>query len=354
MCARVSHPTKNRARQFGRHRNERGSRRGPNHAHYAAIDLGTNNCRMLIARPSGSSFTVVDSFSRIVRLGEGVSAYDRLGDDAIDRTLSALRVCAGKLHSAGVKQIRAVATEACRRADNGPDFIKSVQDVTGIALEIISAQEEARLTLEGCLPLLDPKKPYALIFDIGGGSTEIIWVAIKDEGPEVLGILSQPHGVVTVAEDFGHDENPDHGYDEIVALLDAGFDDFDTKHQIAQAVADGKVQMLGTSGTVTTLGGIHLNLDRYNRSKVDGLHLNFTDINRLSNDLKNMPLEQRADHPCIGPQRADLMLAGCAILEAVRKRWPVGRLRVADRGIREGLLLGMMRQDKTKNKKDSS
>lgn len=340
----MPHAHKKRARQFGRSRPDKDRAR----AYYGAIDLGTNNCRMLIARPEGQGFTVVDSFSRIVRLGEGVSAHDRLHEDAIQRTISALRVCAGKLRGAGVKRVRAVATEACRRADNGPNFLERVQDVTGITLEIISAQEEARLTLEGCIPLLDPARPYALIFDIGGGSTEIIWIAVRESGPEVLGILSQPHGVVTVAEDFGHDENPDHGYEDIVALLDAGFDDFDKQHGISQAVARGEVQMLGTSGTVTTLGGIHLDLDRYNRARVDGLHLEFHDIEKLSDDLRRMPLDQRAAHPCIGPQRADLMLAGCAILEAVRRRWPVGRLRVADRGIREGLLLGMMRQDTSK------
>jgi len=313
---------------------------------YAAIDLGTNNCRMLVARPFKESFRVVDSFSRIVRLGEGVAAEGRLSEEAIKRTVNALKVCHAKIRQCGARRIRSVATEACRRAENGAEFIARVKDEACLDLEAISPQEEAELTLTGCAPLLNLQSPHALVFDIGGGSTEVVWIdATHPDGPKARDVISLPHGVVTLTEDFEGRTDAGESYDEIIDLIDRNLGEFDRRNGISKAVADGEVQMLGTSGTVTTLGAMHLQLRRYDRSRVDGLSLRFDDICDVVSYLGTLDHEQRLQHPCIGPRRGDLIMAGCAVLDAVCRRWPVGSLVVADRGIREGILLNLMLED---------
>ena len=313
---------------------------------YGAIDLGTNNCRLLVARPYGGGFRVVDSFSLIVRLGEGVAAEGRLGEDAIKRTLNALKVCSAKLKSIGALRVRSIATEACRRAENGPEFLLRVKEEAGLDLEAITSQEEAELTLAGCVPLLDQVRPHALVFDIGGGSTEVVWIdTMHPNGPRAVDVISLPHGVVTLTEDFAGRTNVGEAYAEIIDMIDRSLAQFDHRNGVSKAVADGQVQMLGTSGTVTTLGALHLNLNRYDRSKVDGLSLHFDHMRDAIDHLSGLDAEGRMQNPCIGPKRSDLIMAGCAVLAAVCKRWPVGSLMVADRGIREGILLSLMAED---------
>jgi exopolyphosphatase/guanosine-5'-triphosphate,3'-diphosphate pyrophosphatase len=311
----------------------------------AALDLGTNNCRLLIARRHGQGFHVIDAFSRIVRLGEGLAATGLLSEPAMARTLAALRICAGKVARSGARRGRYVATEACRRAANCADFLERVRRDTGLAIEIIASSEEARLVVAGCAPLLDPLVRHALVFDIGGGSTELVWLELGADAarPAVLGFVSVPHGVVTLADRYGGRAVTTAIYDAIVEEVRAALAPFEACHQIAPLVAAGGVQLLGSSGTVTTLAGVHLELPRYDRAKVDGSTLEFVEIERASRRLAGLSWEERAAHPCIGEERADLVLAGCAILEAICRLWPVGRLVVADRGVREGILLGFFR-----------
>ncbi len=335
-----------RRRRNGKSRRRRGG--SPGAPVYGAIDLGTNNCRLLVAAPTETGFRVVDSFSRVVRLGEGLAASGRLSETAINRTVKALKVCADKMRDNGVRKARSVATEACRQASNCTTFVDRVRDETGLELEAISADEEARLTLAGCVPLLDERFPQVLICDIGGGSTEITWIdQTPGQPPSAVGLLSLPIGVVTLAERYGDGILADAHYDEILAEVDHGLAPFDAEHGIAAGIAEGRVQMVGTSGTVTMLGGIHLDLGHYDRSQVDGLDIDFESISATSASLARMDWAARAAHPCIRHDRADLVVMGCAILDAVCRRWPVGRLRIADRGIREGLLLGMMASDRT-------
>jgi exopolyphosphatase/guanosine-5'-triphosphate,3'-diphosphate pyrophosphatase len=310
---------------------------------FAALDLGTNNCRLLIARPADIGFRIVDAFSRIVRLGEGVSATGHLSESAMGRTIDALRICAGKMRRREVTHARTVATEACRRAANCRSFVDRVQAETGIVLEIITEREEARLAFEGCTPLLDPRRPRAVVFDIGGGSTEVGWLGVGPSGaPRLIGWLSIPIGVVTLAERYGGGRIPPEAYQAMIVEVETRLRPFEVANGIAQGIARGEVQMLGTSGTVTTLAGVHLGLARYDRQRVDGVHLDFGAIRAVSTALAGMDYEMRAASPCIGRERADLVVAGCAILEAICVLWPVGRLRVADRGVREGILMGLM------------
>ena len=319
----------------------------PHWPNYAALDLGTNNCRLLIARRAGGGFRVVDAFSRIVRLGEGLAATGALGAPAMDRTIEALKVCAGKIDHRRVAAGRYVATEACRRAANCASFLDRVREEIGIELEIISTAEEARLVVSGCAPLLHPRIPYAIVFDIGGGSTEIVW--LRQEGTrgrtprlEILGSASLPFGVVTFTERFGGIEVTPAAYRAMVAEAEAALLPFETAHRIRREVRARQVQMLGSSGTVTTLAGINLALPRYIRAMVDGSMLTFDQIEIVSRHLAGLDIAGRAANPCVGRERADLVLSGCAILDAICATWPVGRLRVADRGIREGILFDLM------------
>jgi exopolyphosphatase / guanosine-5'-triphosphate,3'-diphosphate pyrophosphatase len=314
---------------------------------FAALDLGTNNCRLLIARPVGAGFRVVDAFSRIVRLGEGLATTGRLSEDATKRALEALKICAAKIVARSVDAGRYVATEACRRAANCDGFLARVKREVGLEIEIISAREEARLVVAGCSPLLHSRTPYAIIFDIGGGSTEIVWVRLwrAADGrrrPLILGAISLPFGVVTLTDRFGGTEVSPATYRLMVAEAAAALAPFEYRHRILRKVRDGKVQMLGSSGTVTTLAGIHLALPRYIRAMVDGSMLTFEQIAAVSAHLAGLDFAGRAANPCIGHERADLVLSGCAVLDAICATWPVGRLRVADRGVREGILLDLM------------
>jgi len=293
----------------------------------------------------GLGFRVIDAFSRIVRLGEGLAQSGRLGEAAMERTLEALKICAEKVALRGVRQARYVATEACRRAANCNEFIARVRRDTGIPIEIITTEEEARLVVAGCAPLLDRRQPWALVFDIGGGSTELVWLALAADpasAPEIRGSLSLPHGVVTLSDRYGGCDVSPATYAAMVAETHAAILAFERRHDIARRIGDGAVQMLGSSGTVTTLAAVHMKLPRYNRARVDGSVLSFDSIRGASHLLAGQSHAERALNPCIGAERADLVLAGCAILEAICRCWPVGRLRVADRGIREGILFGLL------------
>ena len=317
---------------------------------YAALDLGTNNCRMLVGAPSGDGFRVLDSFSRIVRLGEGLHDSGRLSDIAMERAIAALQGCVHRLGRRPVRTVRAIATEACRQAANGPDFIARVRAETGLAIDIISTREEAELALESCAPLLRDGGRRALLFDIGGGSTEIAWVRLCSAGcaqdaPELVGYISLPVGVVTLAERFRDVSQTAAGFEAMVEDVAARLHGFDAIHRIGQEIRQGGVRLLGTSGTVTTLAGIALALPRYSRPAVDGVVLSDKEARDALADLQSLGREGLALHPCIGPERAEFVLPGCAIFAAIHRLWPASQIVVADRGLREGMLLRMMRAD---------
>ena len=330
-------------------RDSRNWRRPPHKSYkqaYAAIDLGTNNCRLLIARPNEENFVVIDAFSRVVRLGEGLAQTGRLSDHAMDRALGALKVCSDKLRKRNVHLARSVATEACRRASNGEAFIERVREETGIVLDIISAQEEARLAVLGCHILLEDGIGPAIIFDIGGGSTELVLIEPGAPVPRILDWQSVPWGVVSLSETVGEEPDDDEGrlarYAKMKQLVLDSFAEF------AERIEEHKApdqRLLGTSGTVTTLASVHLGLPQYDRKAVDGLIVPSDSMRDISQRLSAMSPEERSQLDCIGSDRADLVVAGCAILEAILEIWPADRLGVADRGIREGILRSLMAAD---------
>ncbi|PLK27295.1 Ppx/GppA phosphatase family protein [Novosphingobium sp. TH158] len=314
---------------------------------YAAIDLGTNNCRLLIARPSGGNFVVIDAFSRVVRLGEGLAQTGRLSDEAMDRAVEALKICAEKLKKRNVHLARSVATEACRRASNGAEFIERVKRETGIHLNVITAQEEARLAVLGCHILLESGEGPAMIFDIGGGSTELVLIESGPTVPKILDWHSVPWGVVSLSETCGPEAQGAEAraarYARMRQLVGDSFAEFGRRiGSIRGEKPLGEMRLLGTSGTVTTLASLHLDLPQYDRRAVDGLIVPAQDMREISLKLAHMSPEERRALPCIGRERADLVVAGCAILETIFDLWPADRLGVADRGIREGILRSLM------------
>ncbi len=312
---------------------------------YAALDLGTNNCRLLIARAAQDGFTVVDAFSRVVRLGEGLATTGKMSDEAMDRAVEALTVCAEKLKRRNVILARSVATEACRQAQNGVEFIERVKRETGIVLDVITAEEEARLAVMGCHALLEPGDGPALIFDIGGGSTELVLVSTHGPVPLILDWASIPWGVVSLTESeplAGEDSKSlDETYARMLRKVHDRVADFAARLPVGQ----GDHRLLGTSGTVTTLASVLLGLQSYERSKIDGLHVSSQAMRDISRQLASLPPAGRAAFPTIGHERADLVVAGCAILEAIIDIWPGERLGIADRGIREGILRALMAND---------
>lgn len=312
---------------------------------FAALDLGTNNCRLLLAEPTQRSFRVLDSFSRIIRLGEGLTATGVLSDAAIERALAALKECALIVAPHQKLKIRCIATQACRIAENGADFLHRVKQETGLSLEIVSPQEEARLSVLGCAALMDPSADVALVIDIGGGSTELSWVDPRSAHtkPKVLAWTSLPVGVVTLAEQFPEPDAPDpHWYAAMSAAAADHVRGFLGADALKNAFHIGRAHMVGTSGAVSSLAGVHLELPKYQRSRVDGLWMQMYDVRRVSGQLRSITRADRAAHPCIGADRADLVVPGSAILEAVSQLWPVERVRVADRGLREGVLLELI------------
>ncbi|MCC5977999.1 MAG: Ppx/GppA family phosphatase [Salinarimonas sp.] len=318
-------------------------------AAYAALDLGTNNCRLLIAEPSRTGFRVIDAFSRIVRLGEGLASAITLNDHAIDRTIEALQICRNKMRARGVHRARLIATEACRMARNAEHFIDRVYDETGMELEIVDRRTEAFLAVTGCAALADPEAHSVIVFDIGGGSTEIAWLdgqarsPLSDPCKRIRAWDSLPVGVITLAERHGGVDVGPEKFERMVEEVSQMLTPFALAAGAATTAPD--FHLLGTSGTVTTVGGIFLRLPRYDRRQVDGLWMDAGEVDSVLDELVGLDYEARAASPCVGRERADLVLAGCAILEGIRRAFPAPRLRIADRGLREGILMNLMRED---------
>ena len=324
---------------------------------YAALDLGTNNCRLLVAETVQHetypyfSLDIRDSFSRIVRLGEGVAETGKLSDAAMDRTIEALKLCAKKLERYPVSHARFVATEACRRATNSKEFVKRARRETGIQIEVISAEEEATLAFRGCASLLRPQPEHALVFDIGGGSTEFVWVKMLPlhEGEraaimphEVLSWFSLPHGVMNLSEKFGGSNFTEVYFEEMVEYLMKQLGQFEAAPAIIEAIENNSLQLLSTSGTVTTLAAIYMGLPKYERAKVDGTALSVSHVRQAIEAILEMRASERFNHPCIGSDRSDYILSGCAIFEAIARLWPEKQIRIADRGVREGIIMTLL------------
>lgn len=319
---------------------------------YGVVDLGTNNCRLLVAVANPGGFKVIDSFSRIVRLGEGLSEEKKISDQATERTIAALKICMDKMKRRGVTRSWNVATQACREAVNGDHFVKTIEEQVKIKLDIIDPKEEARLAVMGCKALLDTNYNRGIVFDIGGGSTEIIWIEYdSNRMPKIIDWISVPLGVVNLSEEYGTVKVlPTEHYQEMKERVKEHIVPFEHLHGIGTHIDQKRVQLMGTSGTVTTLTSMYLNQAFYDRSEVDGAWMRSNDLVDLCNDLAKLDYKERLALNNIGNDRAELVVAGCAIFDAIIDVWPIADCRVADRGIREGMLHHLMDQQRAKNK----
>jgi len=342
-----------------RRRSNGRSKKGRRPQTFAALDLGTNNCRLLIARASGDGFKVIDSYSRVVRLGNGLASTGKLSQESMDAAVEALAVCAKKMKARRVKRWRCVATEACRKASNGQEFLDRVKAEAGVNLEIISARVEARLAVMGCINLIDTTKDVALVIDIGGGSTELSWVDIRRlrnsqsimrvHRPPISAWASLPVGVVTLSEMVPEHDDREVWYTDMKAKVRDAITQQGCETRFTKTFKDGRGHLIGTSGTITSLAGIHLKLPYYKREKVDGLWLRSIDAIKVARDMASRSPAGRAKEPCIGEDRARLLVAGCAITDVICELWPSKMIRVADRGLREGMLMGLMKQSQKIN-----
>lgn len=329
----------------------------------AAIDLGTNSCRLLVARvnvagirtnyfrskPKPTSWKVVDSFAKVVRLGEGLYSNDELSLDAIERAMDALAICRSKLDRYKLDGMRAVATEACRRATNKHILVERASKELGLNIEVIEAEEEARLALKGCSAILNPNIPYGIVFDIGGGSTEVILVSLNKEGKRKLGYsinydvidsISVPYGVVTTTEAIsGNNSQTREILQQKIADMISEFVD---KNNILELINSNQLQMTGSSGTVTTLAAYHLGLQQYERRLVDGITITYDDIDKVINKIFEMSKEGTLENSSFGFGRIDYILTGSIILQSICKAIPANVMRIADRGVREGILIDLM------------
>lgn len=343
----------------------RRKRKGPSgsgrNATFGAVDLGTNNCRLLVAKPSEDGFRVIDSYSRVVRLGAGLSATGSLSQESMDAAVDAIGVCASKMKQRGVRRWRCIATQACRQADNGAAFMARVKAETGLSFEVISPRVESRLAVMGCLSLADMSKDVVLVVDIGGGSSELSWVDVRKlkqgedhpiHRPPISAWASLPAGVVTLSEAIPETGSSPEALAERYAAMKAHVVDLIEKAgcetRFTKAFAAGRGHIIGTSGTITSLAGIHLGLPYYQRNRVDGLWMNSQHAIDISRRMASLPIDERALEPCIGQDRASLLVAGCAIMDVLLEIWPAHRIRVADRGLREGLLMGLMSQSQAR------
>ena len=342
-------------RRRARHKRGGGGRpKGRQSSTYAALDLGTNNCRLLVARDMGETFRIIDSYSRVVRLGQGLAATGMLSQKSMDAAVEAIGVCASKMKSKRVKRWRCVATEACRRATNGEAFLERVKSETGITLEVISPRVESRLAVMGCVNLVDPTKDVSLVIDIGGGSTELSWVDVRklrDEQanhslhrPPISAWASLPIGVVTLSERVPEIEDKTLWYNDLKDAVRQAIKDQGCETRFTNLFQQGRGHLIGTSGTITSLAGIHLKLPYYQRAKVDGLWFRSSDAVNVARDMGSRSFDERAKEPCIGTDRANLLVAGCAIIDVLCEMWPSKMIRVADRGLREGILIGLMQK----------
>ncbi|MEM7526388.1 MAG: Ppx/GppA phosphatase family protein [Pseudomonadota bacterium] len=356
----------------------------------AALDLGTNNCRLLIAKAaadcaeadgplSDPGFTVIDAFSRPVRLGEDIERTGSLSRSAQDRAIKALRICASKLRQRRVAASRIVATEACRRAVNGRAFVRRVLQETGLSMRVISAEEEARLAVAGCAPLVDPQAEQLLVVDIGGGSTELIWVDLshapasrrralvralaplqpgrdcehaRAAAAHVCDWVSVPLGVSTLRDRFAGWTDDAARFEAMGAAFREALSGFRPLLPCAAGKLGGPLQIIGVSGTATTYGALHLGLRVYDRGQVDGLWLPRDAAEAITARLLTLGRDGRAGCAGIGHGRADLVLAGAAIMMAVMRLWPSGAFRIADRGLREGMLYGLLHQRRLAHRED--
>ena len=310
---------------------------------FAAIDLGSTNCRLVIVDIIEDKYKIICSFSEILNLGRNLSFSNEFNDEIIEKTIEIFKIISQKLKYYNVLSYRCVATEACRQSINSDELVKRIHERTNIEIEIIPSKEEARLCLKSCLNHNVNLNDFNLVFDIGGGSTEII-IFDSIYSNKDFDFLSIPIGVINFSEKVSLFKT-----EKVLGQLEKQMMFFSKKKKIHNE----PISIIGSCGTVTTLCAIHLKLNYYQKSLVDNTLLEIEDLKQTCNFVKRLSSEEKEKHPCIGPQRINLLDNGILILEKILESWPVKRILVSDRGLREGIILDQIKF-KRKNEKNKT
>ncbi|MES0370726.1 MAG: Ppx/GppA phosphatase family protein [Mariprofundaceae bacterium] len=309
---------------------------------HASIDVGSNTLRLLIARPvpnspntaTAQAWEIIDYRHLITRLGEGLHESGRLSDAAMERTLQALQLFKSVIdhHQVASEQLRATATAAVREAKNGTLFQQQAEKKTGIHLSIIDGEEEAKLSLLGASSVLhEETSSDMLLFDIGGGSTEFV----RSKNSSAIDAISCKLGVVRLVEAHLHSDPP--STEDYLTMKKAAHDHLEMVAEHWRKISGSAPKSLvGTAGTVTTLAAVQMNLVPYDPEQVNNHQISHENFISLRNHLLNLNHEQRQNIPAIEPGRADLIIAGLAIIEAIMEKWGYKSLITVDAGLLEG------------------
>ena len=299
---------------------------------YAAIDLGTNTCLLLVAEWDGQELHPLVREMRVVRLGENLDRTGRISSTALDRATAALTEYRDIITSSGCQEMRCVATSAFRDAPNKDELTERIRNITGLEIEEISGEEEARLVHRAVQEAFPEETGERASVDVGGGSTEIIF----DKQGHLHEVHSLPLGSVRLTErHFSHDPP---AAVEVAALRD----------NISTVLEDSGLptkvaSLIGVGGTATTLAAIHLELEDYDPVKVHGRILKQRDLETILERCLALPYEQRVRLPGLHPGRADVIMAGTIILLAIMGHLQDKMIRISDRGIRWGIIAEMIR-----------
>lgn len=305
---------------------------------FASIDLGTNTVRLLVVTGNSKGFTTLHSNQLITRLGEGLSHSGILKDIAMERTIKAVLDFKREASKYSPFAIWVAATSAVREAKNRNEFIEKIREVTGLELEVIPWEEEARRTLLGVFSGLDGNIKKAIVFDIGGGSTEYILTVDK----RLVKSVGTALGVVHLSEKYIRKDPVDDG--ELIILESVITNKIrNVKSQLHDVLCTmHDVRLIGTAGTVTTIAALDLNLHPYDPAKVNGYVLNIENVKEILKKLKNMTLEERRNIPALESGREDLIIPGAVIVIKTMEIFGFNEMIVSDYGLREGIILAKM------------
>lgn len=308
--------------------------------YFAAIDLGSRNCRTIVGCQSkAGAFEYIETYSKSVSLADGVAASKKLSRKSMDRTIEALAFCSKVLSRYAGLTYLAVATDAMRRAENASVFIKRVKRELGLIISIITPQEEAYYAALGCIEVLSLETEIFVVFDIGGGSSEIALCRQKsDKDIELIDSLSIPYGVINLLESKDHLTFS--GYSNLVQKISDLSRDFLNQYATTLDFVN-NFQCIGTSGTTTTVAALNMNLRFYDREKINDSILQFSEILKTVHYVQSLSEDERKLHPYISQSNEDLVLGGLTILEGIVRGLPASTITVTDRGVRDGVVYAL-------------
>ena len=304
----------------------------------AAIDLGTNSCRLMITSQKGF---VIYRRTATTKLGEGLHAAGKFTDEAIERGLKCLAEYADIMRDYGVAEYKAIATASCRMAENGADFVKAVEELCGLKLDIVSPEEEALLNVKGARLNADKNAEYVMVYDLGGGSTEIT-LATNSETPKIIYTISVPWGARNATEAYGLLEYDEEKAAKLRAEVQKYTADF-LQHSEFEKYRD-KCECIATSSTPLRLVSMARGLGSYNRYNVDGVAENVAELDKQIAKIQKMDFVHAAENPYIGENRAMIFQAACVIFKTIYDDLQIKVLTASLKGAQEAMINDLVKK----------